>query len=187
MGKPIFATCILLIVLPLSACSQNHISDLSVQPASTSVEAPEQIFDVPHPPPPGSCFKEGLNTCVVGHAENGPTIATVTTSNGLGGEARFVGELGIRDGCLVAITGAKIATPIFDRDVVLQPDRGGVDDIRHGLHIPIGKRFSAGGAWLRENGSGWSIADIERVSGAQIPVRCSGQTVIRLHDFHLEE
>lgn len=113
MGKPLFATCIPLIVLPLNACSQNHISDFSVQPASTSVEAPEQIPDVPHLLPPGSCFKDGLNKCIVGHAENVPTIATVTTSNGLGGEARFVGELCIRDGCLVAITGVKIATPHF--------------------------------------------------------------------------
>jgi len=125
MGKPLFATCIPLIVLPLNACSQNHISDLSVQPASISVEAPEQIPDVPHPPPLGSCFKEGLNKCVVGHAEMFRRSPPSRLAMGWGGKARFVGELGIRDGCLVAITGGKIATPIFDRDVVLQPDRGG--------------------------------------------------------------
>ena len=72
MGKLIFVMYIPLIVLPLSACSKNNISGLSVQPATTSAEASDQIFYAPHPPPPGSCFKEGLNTCVVGHVGDKP-------------------------------------------------------------------------------------------------------------------
>lgn len=129
----------------------------------------------------------GLVGCSTPQHKTVPTIATVATSNSLGGEARFVGELGFRNGCLVAIAGAKVATPIFDRDVVLRADGSAINDIRHGLQIPVGKRFAAGGAWLRDNGSGWSIADIEGASGAHMPPGCPVETVVRLHDFRLED
>lgn len=114
-----------------------------------------------------------------------PTVATVTTDHLLRGEARFVGELRFHNGCLVAVAGAKVATPILDRDVILQPDGSAIDDVRHGLQIPVGKRFAAGAAWLRDDGSGWSIADIESSFGIHIPNGCPVETIVRLHDFSL--
>lgn len=125
----------------------------------------------------------GLLGCSTLRHQTIPMIATVTTGSSSGGEARFEGELRFHNGCLVAVYGAKAATPIFDRDVILQANGSAIYDVSDGLQIPIGKRFAAGAAWLRSDGSGWPIADIEKSFGIHIPDGCPVGTIVRLHDF----
>ncbi|WP_138995698.1 hypothetical protein [Sphingomonas sp. PAMC 26621] len=112
-------------------------------------------------------------------------IATVTTDRPLGGEAAFIGKLRFHDGCLVAVTDGKIATPIFNRGVVLQPSGRAIYDPHSNVRVPINASFSAAAAWLRDGGTGWPIADIEGIYGAHVPERCPAETIVKLHDFRL--
>lgn len=111
------------------------------------------------------------------------TIATITSSYTLGGEALFSGQLVKRNGCLVASAGKGFATPIFDPGVTLAADGNTIDDVRHNVQVPIGRPFRAGAAWLRGDGQGWPIRDIEAFFGTRIPPGCPTDNVVRLHDF----
>lgn len=113
------------------------------------------------------------------------TIMT-TTPDKMGGEAAFVGKLIIQNGCLVAITGKKVATPIFDPGVTLQPNRLAINDPRNSRHIRIGQSFRAGTAWMRDSGNGWSVSDVETFFGVRVPSKCPTASIIRLHDFDQE-
>lgn len=123
--------------------------------------------------------------CAANLAHERLTIATVTSSNAFGGEARFWGKLLERDGCLVAGTNESFATPIFDAGVTLAADRKTIVDVRHHVQVPIGRPFQAGAAWLRDDGQGWSIRDIESFYGTRLPRGCPTDDVIRLHNFNL--
>ena len=125
--------------------------------------------------------------CTADPAGQRLTIATIATSNTFGGEALFAGKLIEREGCLVAVADGTFATPIFDPGVVLTPEGRAIWDVRQGLNVPIGRSFRAGAAWLRDDGRGWSVADIEAFYGTRIPAGCSTHDVIRLHDFVLED
>ena len=96
-----------------------------------------------------------------------------------GGEARFVGELRFKNGCLVAGAGESWATPLFDPEATLGEDRR---SIREGDRpaVRFGQKFGAGAAHLRNNGRGWSIADIEQFFGVIIAAACPKRDVVRL-------
>lgn len=111
------------------------------------------------------------------------TIATITSSNLFGGEALFTGKLFERNGCLVAGTDEVFATPVFDPGVTLTAGGKTIRDVRKGVEVPIGRPFRAGTAWMRDDGTGWSVADIEMFFGTRIPPGCPTDNVIRLHDF----
>jgi hypothetical protein len=123
-----------------------------------------------------------LAGCSTGIDKQQITIMT-TTPNKMGGEAAFIGRLIIQNGCLVAITGKKVAIPIFDPGVTLQPDRLAINDQRRSRHIRIGQSFRAGTAWMRDGGTGWSVSDIEKFFSVRVPSNCPTASIIRLHDF----
>ena len=99
-----------------------------------------------------------------------------------GGEARFVGELRLEKGCIVAVAGTSRATPLFDPDATLSEDHRA---IREGDRpaVAFGQRFAAGAATLRDDGRGWSIEDVEQFYGVKIPAACPRRDVMRLHDL----
>lgn len=99
-----------------------------------------------------------------------------------GGEARFVGELRLENDCIVAGAGESWATPLFDPEATLGENRR---SIREGDRpaLAFGQRFAAGAATLRDDGRGWSIADIEDFYGVAIPAACPKRDVVRLHDL----
>lgn len=92
-----------------------------------------------------------------------------------GGEARFAGELRVEHGCIVAISGSRRLTPLFDADQALGADAR--------TALPIGQKFQAGAAHLRDDGRGWSVADIERFYGVSIPSACPTRNIVRLHSL----
>jgi hypothetical protein len=116
-------------------------------------------------------------------ADERPAIATIGSENMFGGEALFTGRLAVRDGCLVADFGSGVATPVFDPGVILSPDGKTLHDPAQGSELPLGRRFSAGSAWMRDGGTGWTVAEIEAFYGTRIPPGCPTHNVIRLHDF----
>ena len=124
-----------------------------------------------------------LSGCATGTHRDKIAILTVTTDRQFGGEARFSGEWRIRNGCLVASAGKRVATPIFDTGVILQPDASAIRHARNGVRISVGQRFHAGTAWIRNNGGGWSVSEIEAFFGIRIPSGCPTADIIRLHDF----
>lgn len=123
--------------------------------------------------------------CAAGVPGGHITIATITSSNLFGGEALFSGKLFKRNGCLVAEADDSFATPIFDPGVTLASDGKTIRDGGLGVGVPLGRPFRAGAAWLRGDGQGWSIPDIETFFGTRLPPGCPTENVIRLHDFEL--
>ena len=99
-----------------------------------------------------------------------------------GGEARFVGELRLKKGCIVAGAGKSWATPLFNPEATFGKDHRA---IREGSRpaIAFGQKFAAGAAILRDDGRGWSMADVEQFYGVKIPVACPRRDVVRLHDL----
>jgi hypothetical protein len=115
------------------------------------------------------------------------TIATIASSNLFGGEALYRGKLVERAGCIVAAADGSFATPIFDPGVTLADDGEALVDAHEGVQVPIGRLFEAGTAWLRDDGEGWSLAEIDSFYGTRIPPGCPTDNVIRLHDFEVTE
>lgn len=110
-------------------------------------------------------------------------IATITSSYTFGGEALFSGKLVMRNGCLVASVNTGFATAVFDPGVTLAADGSTINDVRHNVQVPIGRPFQAGSAWMRGDGQGWAVRDIEAFFGTRIPPGCPTDDVVRLHDF----
>jgi hypothetical protein len=121
--------------------------------------------------------------CAAAAAQERPAIATIGSPNMFGGEALFTGRLVVQGGCLVADFGRGVATPVFDHGVTLSGDGKTLHDPAEGAEVPLGGAFSAGTAWMRDGGTGWSVAEIETFFGTRLPPGCPTDHVIRLHDF----
>lgn len=93
------------------------------------------------------------------------------------------GHIEIRGRCIVAVgpTG-QTSLPIFDATVSLNDTSDGIVDARSGVHISIGQQFRAGAATFRDNGKGWSLADIKQATGVSVPNGC-GSTIVMLRDI----
>lgn len=98
----------------------------------------------------------------------------------IGGEAYVEGTLQADNGCVVIDSGGRTAVPIFDSSVRLADTRNALIDESTGRSFRFGTRVSAAAAWLRDNGRGWSFADIEALVGPSVPAQCSGETIVRL-------
>lgn len=112
-----------------------------------------------------------------------PQLLTAAPDSTVGGEALFRGHIELRGRCVVAVgpTG-KPSLPIFDATVSLNEAGDGIVDARSGLQIAIGERFHAAAATFRDDGEGWSLADIEGATGVRLPKDC-GDTIVRLRDM----
>lgn len=102
-----------------------------------------------------------------------PILISITRGN-FGGEARFVGKLHV-----VAFLGKRRANVLFDPETTLGEDLQSLSE-RDRAPILFGQSFSAATAVLRDNGRGWSIADIKSFYSVNIPARCPHRDVIRL-------
>jgi hypothetical protein len=113
-----------------------------------------------------------------------PQLLTAAPHSTVGGQALFRGHIEIRGRCIVAVgpTG-QTSLPIFDATVSLNDTSDGIVDARSGVHISIGQQFRAGAAtFRRDNGKGWSLADIKQATGVSVPNGC-GSTIVMLRDI----
>lgn len=108
-----------------------------------------------------------------------PALIRVAQAKFGGGEALFRGKLEVRNGCVVT-AGTHPATVLFDPDVALVNQGTGIRDGRRDLTIRFGEPIRASAAWPRNNGNGWSVMEIERFYGTNIPDNCPHDEVVRL-------
>lgn len=113
-----------------------------------------------------------------------PRLLIASPESRVGGEARFEGELQIRNNCVV-VAGSRDwkGLPIFDPSVRLTETGDAILDSRTGVRVGVGERFSASAAHFRDEGQGWSLSDIEQATGVTVPGGCGAGTVIRLGDI----
>jgi hypothetical protein len=111
-----------------------------------------------------------------------PRLVVASSESPVGGEARYEGELQIRNGCVVVVSNGRTALPIFDSSVKLAGEGGGIVESRNGRAIAFGGRVYASAAHLRQDGEGWSLLNIENSLGAKVPKDC-GDTIVRLRDI----
>lgn len=108
-----------------------------------------------------------------------PTIIAITRGHS-GGEARFEGELRIENGCVVAVSGAFLAIPLFDKQTAIGENGRSLVERSDLEVVQFGQRFEASTAHLRNNGTGWSVGSIEDFYGVTIPAACPTRNIIRL-------
>lgn len=111
-----------------------------------------------------------------------PRLLTASPDSRIGGEARFEGEFKIRGNCVVVGSTWK-GLPIFDPSVRLTETGDTILDSRTGVRVAVGERFSASAAFLRDEGRGWSLSDIEQATGVAIPKGCGTNMIVRLRDI----
>lgn len=112
-----------------------------------------------------------------------PLLLVASPESRVGGEAHYEGRLRVENGCVVVASQGRTAVPIFDPSVRLIDSGNGLIDVATGRRFRFGDRLSAAAAWLRDDGRGWSFADIEAAVGPLVPPRCGGENVVRLKRF----
>lgn len=110
-----------------------------------------------------------------------PRLLTASPESRVGGEAGFHGAFHIQGNCVVV--GLDSRTPIFDPWVRLSETGDAILDSRTGVRIGVGERFSAGAAFLRIKGQGWSLSDIKKAIGVDVPKGCGTEGIVRLRDI----
>jgi hypothetical protein len=108
-----------------------------------------------------------------------PRLLVASPESRVGGEARYEGVLRVENGCVVVVADGRRALPIFDASVALEGGGGAIVDGARNRRVALGERLRASAAYLREDGTGWSVADVERLTGVQVPAGC-GNTLLRL-------
>ena len=124
-----------------------------------------------------------LSACQTMEPRTEVLIVTRSTS---GGQALFRGSIEARAGCLVAVSGDRIATVLFDPGVRLASDEG-IIEANTDRAIKFGAKLEGASAILRENGSGWQLTDLEQYFGVTIPKTCPSDNVMRLRDMVILE
>jgi hypothetical protein len=110
-----------------------------------------------------------------------PRLLAASPESRVGGEARFEGELHIRENCIVVGSGRTL--PIFDPSVRLTETGDAILDSRTGVRIAVGEHFSAAAAFFRDEGRGWSLSDIERATGVDVSEGCDTDAIVRLRNI----
>ena len=111
--------------------------------------------------------------------ESLPRLLTASPDSRAGGEARFEGELQIRDNCVVVGLNQK-DLPIFDPSVRLTETGDAIIDSKTGVRVGVGERFIASAAHFRSEGQGWSLSDIKEATGVAVPEGCGTDEIVRL-------
>lgn len=125
-----------------------------------------------------SCVASGERSA----REKPPLLVVASAESRIGGEALFEGELGVRNGCLIAFSAGGVVLPIFDHSVLLDESGRTIIDRGSGKRVEIGGRLRASAAYLREHGRGWPIAQVEKLAGAELPEGC-GESIVRLNNI----
>lgn len=112
-----------------------------------------------------------------------PRLLTASPESKVGGEARFEGELHIRDNCVVVGPDSRTALAIFDPSVRLLETGDAIVDSRTGVRVGVGERFSASAAFFRDERHGWSLSDIERATGVDVSKGCGTDAIVRLRNI----
>lgn len=107
-------------------------------------------------------------------------MATLLKDSRVSGEARLIGHLIVRSGCIrLASGGGKLWTLIFPFGSQVAPIRGGVSVTIAGVtHTFLATdRVLVGGAVLRGDDQGWDRAQINSLVSDDIPERCLSDVV----------
>lgn len=108
-----------------------------------------------------------------------PRVLVASPESRIGGQALLEGGLRIVRGCVIVSSGEREVLPIFDPSVRLEPSGRAILDAETGERVRVGGRLRGSAAYLRDNGIGWTDAEISRFTGASVPADC-GDTVVRV-------
>lgn len=126
-----------------------------------------------------------LFASLAGWASASPAALPLTIARpAFGGEALFRGYLGIENGCVVAVSPGRSNTVLFDPDVRRLEDGQGIFDPSTNQSIRFGEAVTGGAAFLRDDGRGWPISDIESFFGVALYRGCPKDNVQRLHNLN---
>ena len=122
-------------------------------------------------------------TAVPDRSATSTVLLVASQDSRVGGEAYYEGTLRVENGCVVVGSSGSVAVPIFDPSVRLLDTGNELIDEATGRRFRFGIRIRASAAWLRDNGRGWSPADIDTVVGSTVPAQCNRHTVLRLAEL----